>query len=178
MTDKHPEAPEQAAPFATATVADLYLKQGKLDQAEQVYRKLLQKTPHDPRIQHQLAEVLRRRKKREESAAPRDGVDLELQEDQLRCTWTVTDQGRARAELVLGSVGQLALRVVAFPTDPTPEPLDTPLAETAGELTLVPPVGAALVGASVGLLGQDARFVSIAHCRPITLQGLAGALRT
>lgn len=49
--------PEGEAVFATATVADLYVRQGHLDKARQIYQDLLQAQPGDVSLQQSLAHV-------------------------------------------------------------------------------------------------------------------------
>ena len=86
-----------APPIATATVAKLYLGQGKLDRAEQIYRSLLARAPKDPRLLRGLTEVQRRRERLQSAADDGDRVALELRDGKLRCTFQVTGPGRARA---------------------------------------------------------------------------------
>ena len=47
--------------FYTATMGRIYLDQGRLDQAEAVYRHLLEKTPDSADFQEALDEIARRR---------------------------------------------------------------------------------------------------------------------
>jgi hypothetical protein len=162
-------ASESDPPIATATVAWLYMEQGKLDQAEQLYRRLQAEDPDDPRPQRGLAEVQRRRQS--QLAGSGDQLTLERCAGGLRCRWLVTEEGRARAELVLGRQGSLVLRVVAFPIDPSVPPGDTLLAGPSGEIQVQPPAGASVVGAAVGLRGESGDFVSITHTAPVALSG-------
>ncbi|WP_081425065.1 tetratricopeptide repeat protein [Syntrophotalea carbinolica] len=48
---------EHTAPFATATVADLYVRQGHLEQARDIYRQLLQAQPDDVSLEQRLTHV-------------------------------------------------------------------------------------------------------------------------
>ena len=161
---------DSTLPIATATVAMLYMEQGKLDQAEQIYRHLLRDSPDDPRLVAGLQEVQRRREGQPHGAGSDDMVALQVASGrQLICSWRVTAGGRTRARLVLGDDGALVLRVVAFPSGPKSPPVDVELAETAGEASVTAPGGASLVGAAVGLRGKAGEFVSITHCAPIPL---------
>jgi len=147
------------------------MEQGKLDQAEQILRRLLSESPDDPRLTAGLADVQRRREGALAGGETDDHVSLHAAEaGELTCRWRVTDEGRARAALVLGEDGRLVLRVVAFPIGPKSRPTDLELTTASGEAVITPPRGASLVGAAVGLLGEG-EFVSITHCRPIGLGG-------
>jgi hypothetical protein len=54
------QAPEPAAtPFSSSTLAELYLKQGLVDQAVEVYRRLLAGEPGNARARARLAEIER-----------------------------------------------------------------------------------------------------------------------
>lgn len=160
---------DDAPPIATATVARLYMEQGKLDQAEQIYRGLLRDSPQDPRILQGIEEV-RRRRDELLGASSDDVVALEpLPDGELTCRWRVSVEGRARAGLVLGGNGTLVLRIVAFPIAPESRPRDLELDRDAGQASLTPPEGASLVGAAVGLRAGDGTFVSITHCPPVSL---------
>ncbi|MFL5616631.1 MAG: tetratricopeptide repeat protein [Gemmatimonadaceae bacterium] len=50
-------APDAATAFVTETMAELYVKQGHLDQARDVYRQLVQLHPHDTAIAARLREL-------------------------------------------------------------------------------------------------------------------------
>ena len=108
---------DDAPPIATATVARLYMEQGKLDQAEQIYRGLLRDSPQDPRILQGIEEVRRRRDELLGTASD-DVVALEpLPDGELTCRWRVSVEGRARAGLVLGGSGTL-VRSTAIENSP------------------------------------------------------------
>ena len=148
-------------PIATATIARLYMLQGKLQQAETIYRNLLRESPGESRLLEGLAEVQRRAETAQ--ALSGDRVELRVLGDAFVCNWVISAEGRQRAELVLGGQGQLVLRLASFPSDPGRPPEDRPLAEETGTLVL-PLVRATLVAAAVGLRAADGRFASIAHC--------------
>ncbi len=149
-------------PFATATIARLYMAQGKLSQAEALYRQLLKANPEDSRLNDGLAEVQRRR---QTGGLPLGADRLELKESgaKLRCTWNITEEALQRARELLQAPGQVILRLIAFPQGPDQVPVDTAMEGLQGTLELPHPGQAALIAAAVGLQGED-RFISIAHC--------------
>jgi len=146
------------------------MEQGKLEQAEQIYRQLLLADAGDPRLREGLAEVQRRRAGALADPSSADSVGLRQDGDALLCIWRVSGEGQARAALV-GHGGRLVLRMVAFPIASDAAPKDIPLPDASGQIQVEPPRGASLVGAAVGLLGADGGFVSIAHCLPLSLKG-------
>jgi hypothetical protein len=157
VTEKNP------LPIATPTIARLYMLQGKLQQAEALYRQLLQESPEDARLLDGLAEVRRRAEAAHAPAA--DRVEVRILGDAYVCTWAVTEEGQHRARLVLNAPGELVLRLASFPADPERAPEDRPLTEAAGTLVLPPISGrCVLVAAAVGVLSADRRFASITHC--------------
>lgn len=164
-------------PIATATVARLYMEQGKLEHAEQLYRELIADEPDDLRLTQGLAEV-RRRQELLRAPPSGDHVTLEPHPRGLRCRWQISEEGRGRAALVLGREGTLVLRLVAFPLRPTTPPQDTRLSGAEGEMELGAPEGARVVGAAVGLCSADGEFVSITHTRPVNTNGGRDAVPT
>ena len=154
-------ASEQKTPFSTATMARIFLDQGRLDQAEAIYRDLLARRPGDELLEQGLAEVERRRQADIAPDLP-DHVRLAVEGGTLCCSWEVSDRGRQRAELVAGSSGAIVLRISGFPSDPDRTSTDTEVAE-AGELSLPLPPQAQLLAAAVGLRTAEGQFVSIAH---------------
>ena len=155
---------EESQPFATATMARIYLEQGKLDAAERILQQVLAQQPGDPQALAGLAEVARRRTTPEAaSGEDSERVHLERRGDGLACRYRVSAQARTRAELVLGEEGALVLRVVGFPARADAAPVDVPLRQIEGELAVSAPPGADLALAAVGALGEDGRFVAIAH---------------
>jgi tetratricopeptide (TPR) repeat protein len=56
-TDQQPAAPGRAEPAPTATLAELYYNQGHLDQARQMYRRLLETEPDNDLYRTRLAEL-------------------------------------------------------------------------------------------------------------------------
>jgi len=149
-------------PFATATIARLYMAQGKLTQAEALYQQLLRDSPDDPRLTAGLAEVQRRL---HSGGAPvsADQVALAAAGDRLTCTWNITEEALGRARALSPDPARLVLRLMVFPLGPEQKPADTALEALQGSLELDPPPGTALIAAAVGLLGEE-RFHSIAHC--------------
>jgi hypothetical protein len=170
VVDQHGQ--RTAPPFATATVARLYMEQGKLEQSERLYQQLLKQRPRESALIEGLAEVRRRI---ELTAAPATGdrVNLEAGEGgAVICRWCVTSEGLARARLVLEGDGDLILQVVGFPAAKDAEgsaiPLDTDQG-FEGSTSLVPPHGATMIAAAVGLRSAAGRFVAAAHCPAMTL---------
>jgi hypothetical protein len=160
---------EERKSIATATIARIYMLQGLLDQSEAMYHALLQRHPDDPRLLQGLEQVRRRREARERAMGP-DRLELSPRPDGVLCRWTVTGGGQRRAGLVQGQQGgRLALRLVTFPRDPDRAPQDIPVRNLEGDLLFRPPAGARLMAAAVGLLGDDDRFVAIAHCEAVPL---------
>ncbi|MCB9556673.1 MAG: tetratricopeptide repeat protein [Deltaproteobacteria bacterium] len=159
----------QDQPFVTPTVARIYLDQGKLDQAEQVFKKLLEAHPDDDDLKEGLAEIARRRSTEQRENTQDDGVQVEVDGSSLRCRWSTSPSGRHRAELVAGQPGDLVLRVVGFPHTPDSAPDDTALTEQQGMLTVDAP-DALMAAASVGLFTKDGQFVSIAHSKIVQLK--------
>ena len=160
---------DRGGTFAPATIARIYLDQGKLDEAERIYRQLLERAPADAALAGALAEIERRR-----GIAPgselADSVDLALSESghTLSCLVRVSQAGCTRAQLVTGGDGKLVLRLACFPVDPDAPPYDTALdgpRDDGTQLSLSLPEGALLAAASVGLLGDDGTFTSIAHSK-------------
>lgn len=161
---------ESDPPIATATIARIYMKQGMLDEAEALYRRLLQEQPNDARLMMGLAEVERRRAQKD--LCPTDcQVALEVGEDRLECRWRISDEGRRRAGLVLGADGRLTLRLVTFPVDARRPHQDIQVEMTQGQIGLKPPSSRSqLLAAAVGLMGENERFVAIAHAEAVALQ--------
>lgn len=158
-------------PIATATVARLYMEQGKLTQAERLFRLLLVRSPLDPALSSGLAEVQRRR---ELAAAPTgaDRISLGLDDAEVACTWHVTAEGLDRARLVLDGTGQLSLKVATFPIHPASETgqiIPLPAEQLTGVIRLETPPGATMIAAAVGLAAATGRFVAVAHCPAIKI---------
>jgi hypothetical protein len=161
--DKSSLEQSQVLPFATATIARLYMSQGKLAQSEAIYRRLLDESPDDSRLLSGLAEVQRRSQAKLLPLAGGDRVELVWQGAELRCKFVVTEEGERRARLVLKGAGELVVRLHAFPQRGETPPLDQPLPGTTGEIELAVPQQAKVLAAAVGLRQAD-RFVAIAHC--------------
>ena len=164
-------------PIATLTIARIYAQQGKLGQSVEVYERLRAAAPEDTSLAEELAEVKRRLAAEANAPAPDlDSLAVERADEaeasekpRLRCRWRVSDAGGQRARLVLGSDGQLTLRVAGFPADSDAATRDTTIDSFDGSLLVSPPPGASLVAASVGLLDDEGNFASIAHCDMVQL---------
>jgi hypothetical protein len=161
--------PERPIAITSPTIARLYLHQGKPEQAESMVRQLLESRPRDAKLQALLHEIQQQLAGAETAAEVADFVALEAKGRELHCGWRVSEQGRRRANLVLGEAGHLTLRLAGFPANPTADPHDHPLSTPEGRATLPAPPGASLAAAAVGLLGADRRFVSIVHCNFLRL---------
>lgn len=159
-------------PIATATVARLYMEQGRLEQAERLYQALLRQRPRERALVEGLAEVRRRI---ELTAAPADGDRVTLESGEggaVTCRWRVTSEGLTRARLVLEGDGELILHVVGFPAAKDAEGSSIPLdidQGFEGNTSLTPPRGATMIAAAVGLRSAAGRFVAAAHCPAMTL---------
>ncbi len=175
MSQDAPEifSADAAVPFDTATVGSIYLDQGKLNQAEQIFRRVLERHPEDRRCQAGLAEIERRREA--DGAAVVDTVEAEVSPrgggGTIVCRFKVSDRGLARARMVTGEDGRLTLRLLGFPADQDPTPVDTPLETESGAVEVSSPGGATLAAVAVGLLTVSGAFVSIAHSKIIQLTG-------
>ncbi len=146
-------------PFTTPTIARLYMLQGKLDEAEAIYRALAKEREGDPRIAEGLAELARRRQS-PEVAGSEDAVELRVKGEALECSYRVSEAGRRRATLVLGGEGALTLRLCAFPGA---KQEDLPLAEASGAIAVPASLRAPVIAAAVGLRDVSGRFVAITH---------------
>jgi len=60
--DPRPRAPGRSDALVTGTMGDIFLRQGLLDEAEDVYRQLLERDPENREIRNKLAEVESRRR--------------------------------------------------------------------------------------------------------------------
>jgi hypothetical protein len=149
-------------PFTTPTIARLYMQQGKLDEAEAIYRALQKQRPADPRVAEGLAEVERRRQAPAEAGgAGEDAVELRAAAgDALECSYRVSEAGRRRATLVLGGEGTLTLRLCAFPGG---KQEDVALSGDEGAVAVPAALRAPVIAAAVGLRDANGRFVAIAH---------------
>lgn len=159
-------------PLETATIARLYMQQGLLDEAEALYLRLLERRPEDSRLSAGLVEVRRRR---DAEAAPPQGddrVELTAAGERVRCTWSITESGIRRAATVArgATPGVVTLRAVSFPRQEERPHQDIQVGNAEGSLSFRPPPGATLLSVAVGLLGEEDRFVAIAHCDPLSLE--------
>ena len=160
--------PSLPGPFATATVARIYLAQGKLDQAEAIFRELRARRPDDPVPARGLAEVAARRRALADAAAA-EALELTWRDGALRCRWRVTEAGVARGRLLLADGGRadggaLVLHLAGFSAAGPTGAREIPLAARQGEMDAAPPAGALALAVAVGLRAGD-RFVPIVHHR-------------
>ena len=161
---------EQGPHIATATIAGLYLRQGLLDQAEALYVRLLEQRPGDTRLEAGLAEA-RRLRLAQRPLVNDSRVTLTAQGEGLICRWSISQQGMEQAGALLQGAGRITVRLVSFPLEDGRPRQEIIVEQARGEIALRPPRGALTVSAAVGLLTEDDRFVSIAHCDPLGLRG-------
>jgi len=163
-------------PIATATIARIYMRQGMLDEAEALFKRLLRVQGDDPALREGLAEIARlraadTRTNQDQDHDQEDRVVLEPRRDSVLCRWNASPEGQRRAEGVLGHEGRLSLRLVAYPREQGRSPHDVTVDGAHGDLSFKPPREALLMAAALGVMGNDEQFVSITHCEPVTLGG-------
>jgi len=150
---------------ATATIAELYARQGKLDQARAILQRLAHERPTDEHVRKRLEQIEQRiaAELRDGNGADEDRAELRLVNDELECYWTISERGIRRARLLAGEDACLTLRRVDFPTRAKSRPRDLPLTQTTGSVLMPTPPGALVAIIAVGLVDTDGRFVAIAH---------------
>ena len=151
-------------PFATPTVARLFTSQGRLTQAESIYRTLLDDDPENAQLQQELNALLERIDAEAAKAVVHDRIRIEISEGGLLgCSYRITPAGEARAQLVLNQIGQRALQVLALAVDQGPMVQTLPVKATEGELLVDLPRGTRSVAVAIGVTDHAERFVAIAH---------------
>jgi len=170
-------------PIPTHSMARLLASQGHRDRALVIYEELLAHNSADEELRRE-AEALRSGRAVSEAQLPApsagtaavpsthedDRIECEaLPERGLRLRWSVSGDGRRRARAVLGSDGELAVRLVAICPDAErvvrSEVREHGPVSEQGEWTAQTDAAAERWVASVGLR-EGERFVSIAHVRP------------
>jgi hypothetical protein len=170
-------------PIRTHSMARLLAAQGHRERALAIYEELLAQNSADEELRHE-AEGVRQGRPIAPPLRPNAPVDIERvalpeSEDRLSCAgepcaglqlqWHISDAGQHRARAVLGSTGELAVRLVSIRPDPEQVvrseitehgPIDADGAWQSPALT-----GAARCFAAVGLRDGD-RFVAIVHAHP------------
>ena len=176
--------PPHDHPFLTVTVAEIYERQGKLDQARDILQQILATHPADTRALQQLDHVQAQIDAlalvaesapdapgdANEAGNPADWITLRSEVGMLHCQWRVTPEGRRRAEYVLEGPGDLTLRQAHFASDRDPAVIDVHLDRDQGSLSLSFPAGASVASGALGLQNSDGRFVAIAHSTHISLE--------
>ncbi|MBK8481422.1 MAG: hypothetical protein IPL40_09650 [Proteobacteria bacterium] len=160
-----------AQPFATATLAHIYRGQGRLLQARSVFERLLRERPDDAQalrgleqVKTEIAAMLK------QATGGDDTLLVEVCAEGLELRWVIAARGIERARLVLGTEGQLVARLVGFPFDPGLSVRDRRLDALSGSVVLIPPPGALVASAAVGIVAEDARFAAIAHAPVIPIK--------
>jgi hypothetical protein len=175
-------------PIRTRSMARLLAAQGHRDRACAIYEELLKKVPTDAQLRSEAeavrggqhpgrdtAERLRRACNAEPIILPErpDTVQCERGvRGELSVSWTITEEGVARAAAVLGRQGELAVRIMAVIPDPElavrSEVTEYGPVEKAGSWTSQElPTGARCFTA-VGLRANN-RFVAIVHAAAHTI---------
>ncbi|MGQ9508646.1 MAG: tetratricopeptide repeat protein [Thermodesulfobacteriota bacterium] len=83
-------------PIVTKTIAEIYLQQGHLKEAYEIYEALSKKDPADPEIQRRLKEL----KARLEPPSPKASYSLHSPEEKIRFLkrWLANIQKRKKGE--------------------------------------------------------------------------------
>jgi hypothetical protein len=166
-------------------MARVLLTQGHRDRALSILESIVRDNPNDPAARDDLerlradvpldAELSRLPEPTELPTLPTtsDNVTLQAQEGRaLHLAWETTDAGVARAQAVLGSAGELALRLVAITPDPTrvvrSEITERGPVEAQGDWTAPAVESGARCFAAIGVR-SGGRFVAIAHAPARTI---------
>ncbi|HVZ76614.1 MAG TPA: tetratricopeptide repeat protein, partial [Gemmatimonadaceae bacterium] len=120
------ETPTAHDPFATETMAELYLSQGHADEALRVYRQLLQQNPGDARIEQKLANILAM------SAPTPVSGSVVIPEPPIADAFEMPPAAPEAAEAVPQAVPDFDATAFAMP-EPEPEPAPA-VASSAPEL--------------------------------------------
>lgn len=172
-------------PIRTRSMARVLLAQGHRDRALSILESIVRDNPNDPATRDDLerlradvpldAELSRLPEPTELPTLPTTGDSVTLQPQEgraLHLAWETTDAGVARAQAVLGSAGELALRVVAITPDPTrvvrSEITERCPVEPQGDWTAPAVEPGARCFAAIGVR-SGGRFVAIAHAPARTI---------
>lgn len=163
-----PPPPPAREPIRTRSLARLLEEQGHLERALAIVRELAEKEPEDeelPRWASRLERRIAERALEARSAEASAGVEIVPAGSSRGVVWAVDDAGLARARALLGTQGELTLRIVQVLANEDyrveTRQQDRRLIQARGWALLDAPSHARLVIA-VGL-SEAARFVSIAH---------------
>jgi tetratricopeptide (TPR) repeat protein len=131
MRDGEPPPGAEAEPVVTETMAELYVKQGLMAEAREIYRKLVARRPKDPALAARLAAL--------ESGATEAAAAAAAGVKRSRLTAAETGGASVRDFLsqVFGGPGMPVPPPGATPPKPPPEPtpMETAFAEPPGEPT-------------------------------------------
>ena len=151
-------------PIATRTMAELLIDQGHLERAIGILRGLGDDSAKD-RLREVESRLTRERLQKVAAAHSDHGVAIFAERDARAVGWNIDEPGIRRARALLGTDGELTLRIVTVEADPahavSSRRVDRGPIERRGAALLDAGPAARLV-ISVGLCSGD-RFVSIAH---------------
>lgn len=155
-------------PIETITMARLLAEQGHFGRASGILERLLARHPDDADLRVEAEDV----RARAAGHQPVEMVCLVVDGATLLVSWDVREPAIARARRVLGTTGELAVRVVITAPDAV-RIVDSHTRErrevaAAGEWLLEDLTPGTRATASVGLMVGE-RFVSIAHAPPSRL---------
>ena len=174
-------------PIRTVSMARLLAAQGHRERALAIYEELIAQNSEDASLQDE-AQALRLGQPAQlpplsfPPDAPADAVSAPVFPDDgdrlwcegqpaqgLRLRWALSENGQQRARAVLGSEGELAIRVVSIAFDPVrvvrSEITEHGPIDASGEWTAPALNDSARCFAAVGLR-QGQRFVAVVHARP------------
>lgn len=170
-------------PIRTVSMARLLAAQGHRERALAIYEELIAQNSEEASL-HDEAEALRHgepARVKPLSAPPEAGSEPEFPDDGdrlwcegqpaqgLRLRWALSELGQQRARAVLGSDGELAIRVVSIAFDPIrvvrSEITEHGPIDASGEWTAPALTDSARCFAAVGLR-EGQRFVAVVHARP------------
>lgn len=172
-------------PIRTRSMARLLLAQGHRDRAIAILESIALANPHDVAARDDLErlradvpldpELARLPEPHALPTLPDTGDAIELRAlpgRELHISWTTTEAGQARANAVLGTDGELALRVVAITPDPTrvvrSEITERAPVERIQQWTAPSVAAGSRCFAAIGMRAGG-RFVAIAHAPARTI---------
>lgn len=172
-------------PIRTRSMARVLLSQGHRDRALAILESIVRDNPGDLSARDDLerlrtdlpldAELARLPEPRALPTLPETGDTIELRAlpgRTLHISWHTTEAGQARAQAVLGTEGELAVRVVAITPDPTrvvrSEITERGPVERVHEWTAPAIEAGSRCFAAIGMRAGG-RFVAIAHAPARTI---------
>ncbi|MFI5309347.1 MAG: hypothetical protein ACHQ53_18475 [Polyangiales bacterium] len=170
-------------PIRTRSMARLLAVQGHKERALAIYAELIEQQTESPALREE-AEAVRRGDPIEAPVLPAPGAELERPSAPdagdilssegepstgLLLRWHITEPGLRRARAVLGSEGELAVRVISIRPDDErvvrSEITEHAPVDASGEWQ-TPPLAAAVRCFAAAGLRQGDRFVAIVHVHP------------